>query len=268
VESVKGLDELAELRTFAIARSGALHGFRLKDHNDFTSNDDGVTTGSDQDVLIGTGNGSQTQFQLVKKYTSGLVTITRNIRKPVAATVKIWVNGVLKTEGVDYTVDTTTGVVTMAVAPTAGHAVEASFEFDVPVRFDSEVDRRFLVRRDDVEEGSISSLPCMEIVDPEPPYTDFFYGGATTKAVTADFTLSTSARTWILSAGTAGKKAILPDPTDIPDGGPIFRLHNAGANNILVVDHNGSTLLTLGAGQGCNVVLFTDGASAKVWAAY
>jgi uncharacterized protein (TIGR02217 family) len=39
--------------------------------------------------LLGTGDGAQTQFQLVKRYPSGSVIEIRTIAKPVAGTVRI-----------------------------------------------------------------------------------------------------------------------------------------------------------------------------------
>jgi uncharacterized protein (TIGR02217 family) len=43
--------------------------------------------------LLGTGDDTQTQFQLVKHYPSGSVIEVCTITKPVAGTVKIYVDG-------------------------------------------------------------------------------------------------------------------------------------------------------------------------------
>jgi uncharacterized protein (TIGR02217 family) len=59
-----------------------------------------------------------------------------------------------------WTVDTTTGIVSFTSAPGSGVAVTAGFEFDVPVRFDSDTLDVTL----DVERlGSITSIPLVEI---------------------------------------------------------------------------------------------------------
>ena len=57
-------------------------------------------------------------------------------------------------------VETATGVVTFGSAPGAGVAVTAGFEFDVPVRFDSDA---LDVTLDIERLGSITSIPLLEI---------------------------------------------------------------------------------------------------------
>lgn len=123
---VKTKTQLDTLIAFFRARKGRAYGFRFKDWTDYTA-----TT-----QTIGTGNGTTTQFQLVKRYTSGTTTEIRTITKPVSGTVTVFVNGTAQTSGV--TVNTTTGVVTFGTAPVSGANVTASFEFDVPVRFDTD----------------------------------------------------------------------------------------------------------------------------------
>ena len=64
----------------------------------------------------------------------------RPLAKPVSGTVQVWVNNVAITEGAgagEFTVDTTTGIVTLGATLAAQSAtdVEAACEFDVPVRF-------------------------------------------------------------------------------------------------------------------------------------
>ena len=118
--------QLDSLIAFFRARKGRAHGFRFKDWTDYQA----------LGQSLGIGNGSQTVFQLVKHYTSGSVTETRSLAKPVTGTVKPYLNGVLRTSG--FTVDTTTGLLTFSTAPAAGVLVSADCEFDVPVRFDSD----------------------------------------------------------------------------------------------------------------------------------
>jgi len=130
---LRNINDLYEVIEFWEARLGSLYGFRWKDWADWRSgapNRDITRT----DQAIGTGNGSQTKFQLVKAYTSGPTTYTRNVTKPVEDSTIIDVNGVL-VDPADYSIDTTTGIVTFDTAPTSGHVISAGFEFDVPVRF-------------------------------------------------------------------------------------------------------------------------------------
>lgn len=122
---VKTKTQLSTLRTFFYARRGRVYGFRFKNHDDYQA------TG----VQIGEGDGTTDEFQLVKTYTSGGETFTRKIAKPVSGTVHIYVDSV---ETFGFTVDTTTGVVTLSSTPDSGEVITADFEFDVPVRFDTD----------------------------------------------------------------------------------------------------------------------------------
>ena len=104
------------------------------------------------------GDGATTAFQLVKLYASGTQSWTRTITKPVAGSVRIAFGGLEQPSG--WTVDATTGAVTFNDAPASGIVVTAGFEFDVPVRFDSDA----LDVTHDIERlGSITSIPLLEI---------------------------------------------------------------------------------------------------------
>ena len=56
--------------------------------------------------------------------------------KPVGGTVKVYLDSVEQVAG--WSVDTTTGLITFGAAPAAGVEVTSDFEFDVPVRFDTD----------------------------------------------------------------------------------------------------------------------------------
>jgi len=154
---IRKADDLAAVIAFFEARGGRLYGFRFKDWSDYKSALPSVAI-SRTDQSLGTGTGAATQFQLVKRYTSGAQTWTRTITKPVAGTVLVALNGVAQPSG--WTVNTTTGIITFTVAPGIGIAVTAGFEFDVPVRFDSEA---MDVTLDFERLGSITSIPLIEV---------------------------------------------------------------------------------------------------------
>jgi len=145
---VRTQEQLDALIAFFRARKGRADGFRFKDWTDYAA-----TT-----QLIGTGNGSATQFQLVKYYTSGSVTETRIITKPVSGSMKIYKNDVLQTTG--YSVSTITGVVTFSTAPANGVAITADFEFDVPVRFDTD---RLSASLESYGISSVNDIPLVEL---------------------------------------------------------------------------------------------------------
>ncbi len=59
-----------------------------------------------------------------------------------------------------WSIDTTTGVVSFSAAPGAGVAITAGFEFDMPVRFETDA---LDVTLDLERLGSITSIPLLEI---------------------------------------------------------------------------------------------------------
>jgi uncharacterized protein (TIGR02217 family) len=114
------------------AHGGRLRPFRFKDWADYQASD----------ASFGTGDGSDTTFQLSKTYdpsqillgVPGSITHTRDIYLPATAPV-IKNNGVVQTVATHYTISST-GLVTFVTAPVTGHALTWSGEFDIPVRFD------------------------------------------------------------------------------------------------------------------------------------
>ena len=154
---IRRADDLAAVVAFFEARNGRLHGFRFKDWADFKCCLPSQTPGP-TDQPIGTGNGAATLFQLTKRYASGAQSWTRAITKPVAGTVTIALNGTPQASG--WSVSTTTGLVVFTTAPAAGVAITAGFEFDVPVRFDTDV---LDVTLDLERLGSITSIPLLEL---------------------------------------------------------------------------------------------------------
>ena len=154
---IRRADDLAAVVAFFEARNGRLHGFRFKDWADFKSCLPSQTPGPTNQP-IGTGNGAATLFQLAKRYTSGAQSWTRAITKPVAGTVTIALNGTPQASG--WSVSTSTGLVTFTTAPALGVAITAGFEFDVPVRFDTDA---LDVTLDLDRLGTITSIPLVEI---------------------------------------------------------------------------------------------------------
>lgn len=130
---VRDINDLHEVLEFFEARLGRLYGFRWKDWADYKSCAPNRQVSRD-DQTIGTGDGAETQFQLIKAYTSGPTTYTRTIKKPVSGTVLVEVNGSLVGPA-DYSVNVETGAITFDIAPSNTHVIKAGYEFDVPVRF-------------------------------------------------------------------------------------------------------------------------------------
>jgi uncharacterized protein (TIGR02217 family) len=158
---VRSLDDLHAVIAFFEERRGRLYGFRWRDHADCKSGPPQVSpTAFDQ--AIGTGDGTTISFQLKKTYGSGVAPWTRAIRKPVAGSVVVAVGGAVQTPATHFTVDSTTGLVTFLPGhvPAAGQPITAGFEFDVPVRFDTD---RLEINLTGFQSGAIPSIPVVEI---------------------------------------------------------------------------------------------------------
>jgi uncharacterized protein (TIGR02217 family) len=145
---VKTKEQLEALIAFFRTRKGQAEGFRFKDWTDF----EGIGE------AIGTGDGTRTQFQLTKRYISGSESNNRVITKPVATTVRIYLDGALQSSG--FTVDEATGIVTFSSAPGSGVVILADFEFDVPVRFATD---RLSRRLDDYGVYSAQDIALVEV---------------------------------------------------------------------------------------------------------
>jgi len=154
---IRRADDLAAVVAFFEARNGRLHGFRFKDWADHKSCLPSGTL-SPLDQPLGTADSVRTAFPLLKRYASGGQSWTRAITKPVAGTVRVALGGTEQLSG--WSVDTATGVVTFGSAPAAGVPVTAGFEFDTPVRFDTDT---LDVTLDLERLGSIASIPLLEI---------------------------------------------------------------------------------------------------------
>lgn len=132
---VRTIADHEALLAFFHARAGRARGFRLRDWSDWKSCSVRATP-APTDQLLGSGDGAQQFFQLVKRYVSGPVTHVRKITRPVPGSVRVALGGIEQTSG--WTIGHATGLVTFAVPPAAGVAVTAGYEFDVPARFDSD----------------------------------------------------------------------------------------------------------------------------------
>jgi uncharacterized protein (TIGR02217 family) len=158
---VRSLDDLHAVIAFFEERRGRLYGFRWKDHADCKSCPPEQTVAA-ADQVLGTGDGSRAAFALVKMYGSLHAPYARPIAKPVAGTVMVAVDGQLAVEGVAFDLDSTTGVVSFrpGFEPAIGAVVSAGFEFDVPVRFDTD---RLDVNLAGFRHGAIPAIPIVEV---------------------------------------------------------------------------------------------------------
>jgi uncharacterized protein (TIGR02217 family) len=156
---LRTLDDIETVIAFFEARQGQLHGFRWKDWADYKSCPASRVV-SHLDQQIGLGDGVRTEFDLVKAYQSGAQSYVRPVTKVLEGSVRVGVGGDPRLIDGDYAVDLNTGKVTFAFPPDAGLRVTAGFEFDVPVRFDTEAVR---VSVSSFNAGEVPSIPVVEV---------------------------------------------------------------------------------------------------------
>lgn len=267
---VKTYEQLAAVISFYIARKGPASGFRYKDWADFTSSTTGKDAQAFTDQTIGTGDGTTTQFQLVKRYQSGSQTEARTITKPVEDSVLIGVNGTLQTSG--YTVDTATGIVTFTTAPTSGHTITAGFQFDVPVRFGAEIDDALILNIESFSSGSLEAIPLIEVIEEDQYEDDYFYGGSKEHGnVSADFSISQPlGRVHSFDPQSGSLILYLPVKSTVKDGGPIFYLHNLSLSNSITIKESttdgAATIMTMSADSSATVDMsINDAGTVRTW---
>ncbi len=148
--------DLGLLIAFFRARRGAARGFRLRDPSDFSSNAmTAAPTPADQ--LLGTANGAQASFPLVKRYGEGADAQVRRITRPQFDSVLVSVDGALAVG--TWTLDEG-GVVRFDTPPASGATIRAGFLFDVPVRF---AEDRLEIAGAAFAAGEAPSVPVVEL---------------------------------------------------------------------------------------------------------
>jgi uncharacterized protein (TIGR02217 family) len=135
---------LAVIGHFHVVK-GRGYSFRFKDWNDCDAADVPM-------VEV-----SPTVWQLVKRYNVGGYEHVRTITRPVVGSVAIKIGGTPVTPS---SVDYQTGLVTFGSAP--GSAPTASFQFDVPVRFDTD---SLPVQANAWDQQIVSAIDLVEVLE-------------------------------------------------------------------------------------------------------
>lgn len=255
VKNLLSDDEMAAVKVFHLRTRGALDSFRAKDWSDYTTASDGVSASAGTDQLLGTGDGSETQFQLVKRYAVGATgeyarTITLPLTGNVAGdsqTLEVRVDGVLQTFNSDYTVTEPGGVITFSTAPALGLSVTAGFEFDIPCRFEKALDTLAGIRADASGVWSVQNLALLEVFA-EVEWPERFDPGGSIDlgTVSGDISLSFGMESMVTltPGGTGTRLVVLPAPPDLHEGGTqIFTLHvQAGTASVQIIDDAGNNV--------------------------
>lgn len=133
---------------FFWARRGRFYGFLLRDWSDFRFTNQ----------ILGTGDGIETEFPILKIYPDAIAPFSRPIYRAVEDTIVVLADGVV-VPAADYQLNSG-GIIEFDNPPLDTVDLTVSGEFDVPVQFqvDALVTRMHL---DGV--GEIPDLPVMEV---------------------------------------------------------------------------------------------------------
>lgn len=268
---------------FFHARLGATYGFKYKDWNDYATTNTGSTYRDDDNAvdkedtqcviynpggadhgLPATGNSLRTQFQLVKRYTSGGIERIRLITKPIASSVVV-AHATVSVS--NWTVNETNGVITFTTAPAVG-IITWGGEFYVPCRFGTDVDRDGLAAQaDDYDNFTNPNVTIQEIKNgldvPEERYT----GGAKNWGqVALDVTLTIGLGAAHSIEPTTDIDVFLPDADLLPPGIGYFHiLNNGGIGDLIVKSPDLTTLATITPDTSLFVDLVTNAAGTPEW---
>ena len=156
---LRSLEDIETLIAFFEARMGQMYAFRWKDWADFKSAPASREV-TFEDQVIGVGDGRQDVYPLIKTYFSGAQRYARPIAKPVEGTVRVGLDETELQESIDYEIDETTGLVSFAHPPDRDVEITAGFEFDVPVRFDTDQIRTSVAS---FQAGEVPDVPVVEV---------------------------------------------------------------------------------------------------------
>lgn len=156
--AIRSEGDLAILLAFFRARRGPAKAFRLRDPFDHSSH---AMTGVPQptDQYLGTGDGNQSAFALVKNYGEAALPDgpqQRRITRPDPASVVVAQGGVAVS---GWTLQPG-GIIAFAEPPPVGVRVTAGYIFDVPVRF---LNDRIDVAAASFAAGTTESIPLVEV---------------------------------------------------------------------------------------------------------
>ena len=256
-EAIQAWSDLMEVKTHFLNRGGATNTFPFKDEGDFTTAADGISAHAIDDGTIGVGDGVETDFQLVKIYDDGSYQHSRKILLPVSGTVLVEEDGVAQTEGVDFTVSYTTGIVTFTTAPADTLVIKAGCEFNVHVRYGDEAEAILDTTHVAFQSGNIPDIPLIEIPDLDPLPPLFYPGGYKDHGtVSSGITIEINPADGLLheiDATSTGIKLKLMNAVEQPGGGPYFAFSNTGSETVTIVNQDDVTVTTVSASGGAEV---------------
>jgi len=167
--SLKTQSELNWLKTFFRCRKGPGYSFRFLDWLDYSVVDSNLGAwNGDAAVKIQikktyTDDASYTDTRLITKPVNVSNALhTLNLSEPVYTTMQVKKNTTVLTEGVDYSVDYSTGIITMILASTSG-TIYCSCSFHCHCRFDTNFMRNTIEEYDCITWGQIPIIELKQV---------------------------------------------------------------------------------------------------------
>lgn len=281
-------DAWAKFLNFLMQSDGALTSFLLEDPGDFSTLPNHVTPPKAQAVdgveppwvpKLSPGALSGDTFQLTKTYRyHGLSPgKTRIITRPKPGSVVVFFGPVIAAEGGDYSVDYSTGIVTLLTTPTDGLSVFAECEFYVPVRFDEGLDQ-FLGAVSQTGEAiaSLPNLAMVEVLEHQHGTEARFFGGLASRTSASSFSLSRHEEvTQMVRMTLPGLGVDLPNPNPsgvldlepLMTGGPYFVIYNSGSESF-DVRSGVVTIATVAPGEWVQIMAQPALAGQRQWVAF
>jgi len=146
VGGVRTNEQTQQLINFFRAVRGRAIGFRFKDWLDYRA--------VNQEIAIS--DGKTKKYQLVKTYALGGILESRKITKPVYGTAEVFLEN---TRTRLFKIDYDTGLITFPRAPKKHTKITVNFEFDVPVRFNSDI------LSASIENFDVNSFDNLELIE-------------------------------------------------------------------------------------------------------
>ncbi len=157
---VKSRADMRNVLEFFEERRGRFHAFLWRDALDYSSANSGAGI-SQNDQPLGTGDGTTTEFALIKRYGGSFDPYDRPITKPQILSVLVALDGVAVAPS-EFDVDGLTGMLTFDIAPPSASVVTAGFEFDVPVRFDIDL---LDIELTSFDAAAAPNIPVVEVME-------------------------------------------------------------------------------------------------------
>jgi uncharacterized protein (TIGR02217 family) len=270
LKELQSMQQAHALKDFGLARRGALHSFKLKDESDNTTATDGISAPTATDQNLGTGDGIETDFRLLKNYGVGTpAPYSRPLALPLSASILAAV-GLTPTTAFTYLGN---GWIRFDTPPGAGVRVDGGCRFEVPARFEKSLDTWAALIPRDFDTWSVQALDCIEVLE-ETAWPETVWPGGSRDLGQRSAALAVDFNDGMLQAiepTVAAVPVFLPDVSRFTPGGPALMsvlVKVGSAGTVQFHDWTGAAIGSpYAAGKMVRFALLNDGSSTQ-WHAY